>query len=1797
MISTKGRSMLAVISSVTFCLLLAWSPAHGEDLSLYAFRDFSHQTESPGSWATRLNFSAPVFLANLNQALTVSIDGKKIHCKISAVGVKNREQSSRSFLVVPTRIDPFPETVTIKIAKTLTDVLGVKSLTSPFVYEFQSVEEISVKGLETFSRSELDRGLQILLSGEASTKDLLKAIKINPKVSGLKIRRNDEGKFEVSGDFVKDRNYKIQFVPVTTNNGSAIFAQSEFEFKGPGLNREIAFYSDHSIIELKSRQFVPIKLSGVSKVKCELQKVPLILIPEIVTKLKNQSGNIHPGLDSWKSSLSKIETGITDENFAAPDFQEDSDVFFSPGAKDRSLTFSAPLSFRKSPEKGGAWIVKFTDPDNSKVTPVTELIQITDLALSYKISDQSLLVWVTSLYSGEPVPGVSLGAVTTDGKVYEIGKADENGLVLIKQGAQFHHFDVKSDQKSSGEPGSLSLDAISWLIAATKDDYAAVDINAFRINAFPAKGTEKGNQAFGSRSGYIFTDRGIYRPGDEVNFKFISRVFKDQKIMSPEGDRVKTQITGPRGDVYYSHEEALDEFGACYDTLKLETYWPVGNYTIKTAFNDDPEGKKAFTRDFAVQEYKESRHFVSLSFQKEQKKAPKYLGAKAEEELLVVEVTAAYFAGGPVRHGKVRWKAELGPVTHTIPGYESYFFGNQEDKTLFLESGESILDDQGKLSLRIPLDARILTGIYGVKLSATVVDIDGQPATDVKFFNPVPKFLVGIGAHPTQVQVGYANPLNFVVIDSEGKKIPKAFVEISLLQKRYLNVKKRDSQGNINDSWEEGWIKTFSTKQTVLDGKGTFQPELIDPGDYLVAITIFDTAARYSSQTLFKVGWEDYDQWLQGQKDSSKGPNANVLIALNQKVYAPDTSVEATFHTPREVKKCLLTLERNDILDHQVVEMHGQDGVGRFLIHKGYQPNVFVSLLAPAGRTNLPVYTSQTDSDIPAVFSGYANASVKTDFEKLRLEINKNQAELKATPGEKVTLNLEVLNQSGSGVYSEIAVCVVNEAVLAMTDFSIPELSSLGNFDLPLAVKTGDIRLGLISQDLFKTLTTRPLTGGGVGKALMGPTFRKDFRPVAYFNPAVITDKNGKASVTFIAPDSLTSYRIFAVATDKSSGFVSTDRPMLVTKDFYVEPSLPRFLCPSDRAVVPISVFNNTKEKGSVDLRLNSSTNLNLKPHEFKLDSEGNSYKVVQVDAKLEEQSEETFLEIVGILDRPGHKLQDAIRKIIPTRDVFTPVTQSYQGNFTKITQIPVNLPEDIRKGVSEKKGTPKIKGSLTLSLNDWSRIMPGLNYLMRYPYGCIEQISSSVIPLVSLRSLIESGVISELPRQKVDDFLKNGLDKILGAQQLTGGFSYWPGQLETSVWGSTYATFALINAKNAGMTIPEANLNLAAKFLKDSVFRKKAAEGDYRNPSDRYWALLALADLNAINGQDLQPFFSDYGRLPEESKALLLLASTKIGYLDQTRSRDLIKELVSSDAGIKNAAQKSSWRSLAACLMATLQIEGRSKKADELAGTIMSGLKPEGRWVSTADTSWCLLAISDYYKQQKDVSSAREKGAEIVISYTDQPHQKIILKETSATIELDPVSLLKTNALTIKSNSDEFVNYCLSITYPEESPVQQKGPIRLKLSKKIDNLNGKNDINVGDIVRISLQIQLEDDKGKRAKKALDFLALEDFTPAGLTPVNTELKTEGLAGEALPDDSSDESGLFEFYPTYVEIRDDGIRVFKNRIYGGLYKFSYLARAVTAGKFWMRGSTISAMYEPDVRTSIPGQEITIQQSSR
>ncbi len=126
------------------------------------------------------------------------------------------------------------------------------------------------------------------------------------------------------------------------------------------------------------------------------------------------------------------------------------------------------------------------------------------------------------------------------------------------------------------------------------------------------------------------------------------------------------------------------------------------------------------------------------------------------------------------------------PVTNKVPGLEGYFFGNEDEKTLFLESGESMFDAAGKLNISIPLDSRLLTGIYGVTVSATVLDIDGEPATEVETFNPKPRFLVGIPQHPRQVQTGYGSAMKIIVTDPQGKLVQQGKIEAQIMEKKII---------------------------------------------------------------------------------------------------------------------------------------------------------------------------------------------------------------------------------------------------------------------------------------------------------------------------------------------------------------------------------------------------------------------------------------------------------------------------------------------------------------------------------------------------------------------------------------------------------------------------------------------------------------------------------------------------------------------------------------------------------------------------------------------------------------------------------------------------------------------------------------------------------------------------------------------------------------------------------------------------------------------------------------------------
>ncbi|MBI4965867.1 MAG: hypothetical protein HY913_21495 [Desulfomonile tiedjei] len=1811
-----------VVVGLIALLGIAPASASTDELTAYAYRDSFFRGEKKETWAVRVRFNHPVFPSNLVSATTVTIGEapEKFELRDTRDN-KVTTEAAREFRIVPIKPVTKPESVKITIDKSLSDATGRRLLGKDFSYQFITLEKIWVNSVTTFYRSPTEKGLQLSLSGRIDQKELAGAIKITPAVEGLSVDPPGyENNFRIKGNFELDRDYHLHVAQMTVGNGRGLLVAKDFRFKGPGLRPEITVRTDRSVVELKGRQLLPLTLSNVTKVRCRVGKIPAYLIPEAAEALRIPD---KPNQKLWKEqeeAFKKLAAAGKVGAVFSSDSPEESEVYFAPEAKGLVQPYSLPLSFRKNPDHGGAYKVALSDPDGQMRGESTRIVQITDLAVSYKISGRSLLLWVTHLYTGEPVANAEVMLTDSEGSRYLAGKTDAGGVLAIKEGQALQ---ATAGLKNTAGPSTrpVQLAKLKWAIVATDKDSCGIQLDQLRLKPFAVAQTSKLTDQPDARRGYAFTERGVYKPGETVHFKFVARAYKDHKIVSPKGEEVKVEITSPREDVVYSKELKLNEFGSCYDSLQVKSFFAVGTYTIRVTVKnhaeiaETPAEKQAqaesenqeenqgskkkvqkpgvFTATFMVQEFKKLRHYASLSLKKEERPDPAFIGLKRDEEYLNVEVKGLYYTGGPVKNARVRWKTMLVPVVNKVQGLEGYLFGNEDEATRFLESGESTLDGQGKLDFKIPLDPKLLTGIYGVKVSATVLDVDGEPATEVETFNPKPKFLVGVSGHPRQVQSGYASPLRIVVVDESGKKIPSGKVEAAIMEKKYFNIHKRDDEGNLNYQWEEGWMKTLTSQLSLENGEGVFPLELNDSGNYMVAFTYEAQGGRYTSQTVFKVGWEDYDNWMQSRMRSEKAtPTSNeILVALAKNEYRVGEPIQVQFHTPRPVKKCLVTVEKGEVLEYKVIDVKGADGTYEFTAKEGFQPNVFVSVMAPAGREGFPVYASQADTDIPMVYYGYADISIRSESQKLRLDIDPGVSDLKGRPAETKTINFKVTDQSGKGIVSELAVCVVDEAVLALTRFQTPELSTLTKFNIPLAVFSGDLRLALVSQDLFRLFSTRPLTGGGVGMGEVSASLRKDFRPVAYFNPALVTDGSGMAKIEFKLPDTTTAYRVYAVVCDRGSGFVSGQRNMVVTKEFFVEPSLPRFAIPGDRFTFPVVVNNKTGEQGEATLEAKASKDLTVKLAQSAIRLEPWSSAVVKAMTEVAGGTDRGTFTFSGKFIGKSGQYTDAIELTLPIHSRYRPVHRASFGDFVQQVEITAAYPEVLKKLKPEDVNLADFKAHLSLSTTNWARIAPGLKYLLTYPYGCVEQTSSGVIPLAGIRGLVKSGAIPGIEIDQVDKFLKGGVERLLSMQLADGGFAYWPGQLNASWWGTMYATFALTAAREAGFDVPADRMDLAMKFLRGSLFEEKGTDEYHSNAWTKEFAVLNLATDKQLTSQELDGFFAGYDSLSNQSKALLLIAAKKIGYLTGKKRTEMVNKLDPKPDPSRSSYTDSSFREIAICLMAGMELGATRPKEDAWAGFLLRGLKPDGKWASTADTGWCLLALSKYYeaRQPKKTSPVRLK-----VNYGAEKPMEVQITDASAYLELDPRVLLDQGKIRVESDSkDALINYTLSLTYPDMATDPGELSRGFALVKKMENLNGQKEIRVGDVVRVTLEISLNPrDKAKRYDQ-FDYLALEDPVPAGIVPINSELKTEGVEAEKSSREGAYRGdGFSDFTPSYFEFRDDSVRVFKNHAWTGNFRYSYLARAVAEGDFWMPGSRISLMYAPDTFGKTLGERVRI-----
>jgi uncharacterized protein YfaS (alpha-2-macroglobulin family) len=1618
---------------------------------------------------------------------------------------------------------------------------------------------------------------------------LLPRSKVNWKRSTM----TETGVLTLKGTFVYGTKYLIS-LPEDLKVQNRTYFPTVNTFPMPDRPPRVEYVGGKSVIELDSRQLLHVRTQNVSSLLVEGVRVPPLLLPLAMAAVKEPAA-WDQQLKLLKTAAAQAEALAKGKKGLAPFWAklvQEKQLFAAPAKKNKVQAVSLPLTFRPDPEKGAFSLIRVRDPQDPQIGTGPRLFKVTNLGLTYKLGRGSLLLWVTSLKTGTPMAGVEVAAVSKDLEVFPLGATNQEGILIWRdrdlEGISLQHLGQFAPVKRR-----VVREDLRFLLAGVKNDVSCIELkpqgNLKPVGIWQAEG----EKPVRTLSGQVFTERGVYRPGEKVFYKGAVREYADGKITPPGETPVNFEVRNPKGEQVFAAAPRLSDFGTAAGEFKVEPFWPLGTYTLTFRFGPQPatvkagavedeesespqsihRGRSKVDCTFQVQEFKPPRHFAQVSFKRFTKPVKKTHFGAQPREFVRITISGSYYAGGPVKNGQVRWKIHQTKTSYRVPGQEGFTFGCAgEEKGELLEGGQAVLDAKGQVQVEFPLDRQVLSGQYGLLVVATVLDFDGRSATATNTLQVDPEYLVGLSLHPETVKAHQPQSLRLRLARPNGKRINRGAILVEVMERRWGYVAKRNERGDVYWQDQEVWRQSRAAKLNLESGQAVFPFNFDNGGRYLLAFSyVDDKGHRFTSSTLYDVSGDVY--W---DAEPRKGkPFGSLTLAANQTAYKPGQTARVSISPPQRVVHYLVTLEQSGVLKYRVLSAKEGLQVLELPIKKEYTPNVYVSVLGVTPRGDFPVLAGRYDTEAPGFLWGNLNLPVRLVVDPLVVKISPGKKDLRAEPGAKVELDFLAQAKDGKGVEAELAVAVVDEAVLALTAFKTPTLDQLVRFDQPLAVFTGELRTLLVHQTPFYLARSETLTGGGGMNESALAQLRKRFEAVAYFNPALRTDAQGKAKVSFTLPDNMTTYRVYVVALDKGSRFASPERPLLATKDFYLEPGMPGFFTKGDRFKFQVAAFNSSKTAGPVHFSAAAEGGLSLKAEE--------------PTANLPAQ-DSIKLKVAGEANTPGpatvrftgefQKKGDAVELPVKINSGYTRDTTVTFASFTGKAGLKVPLPAYLTKSGGKGVNPQEVKAYLTLAGSPFIRMSRAIRYLLTYPYGCVEQTSSGVLALAGLRGLVQKGLVPGLSLEKVDKYLQKGVARLLNMQIVGGGFPYWPGGLVPHPWGSVYATAALLQARTQGLAVPEGALTDAVFYLKN-VLRKERLSPSFEGFVAYLLALHGKLDKNTFN-----MVVRDYRRFPREARLLTLLAAQRTKYRPEKELKNALKPLLEGRPEADQAQDefRAQYRAPALALLAAQAIMPDNPLTRQAAGALLGGVDRQGIWTSTSDTGWALLALGQHFKQ----ASFSGAPGKIKVSQPGGPTFELTLDpRRPQTLTLDGGALLRQPLVHLTGEGGRTWVYQLELTYPRLDLASAGAAHGFKVTRTVANTDGSKEIKVGDMVKVTIQLE-------PTARSTRYVVLDDPLPAGLVAVNPAFKTEEPTPDAQDQfDYFSPEGLMRFRPNHLEMREERVLAFRNWVYAGPQVFEYYARAVCEGTFAAPATKVSAMYAPLVYGVTPKGKITIK----
>lgn len=1345
------------------------------------------------------------------------------------------------------------------------------------------------------------------------------------------------------------------------------------------------------------------------------------------------------------------------------------------------------------------------------------------LALVTKRSGDGMLAWVTDLDAKRPQAGAE---VRLFGKRGRLGRAvtDARGVARLPL------------PRGAGEV--LALATLDGAPALTRAGYWADDT---------------ANQV------YAFTERPVYRPGQQVKFKAIVRA-RDLGRFRPAAVRtVAVTVKDALGAEIMTQGYPLTDASAFDGTIDLPESGPLGEYRVEIKAGGDYE-----YLTFQVAEYRKPEYKVEVTPAK-----PRFvMGDTAEVGLLT-----SYYFGAPVPGAKLNvtvyeaphygsWREDEGFFAGYAddPGYESVWgFGD------VVKQEEIVADAQGRARVQVPLarptaDQEGWRGdkIYTVAVEA--LDASGRPVkANGSFLATQADVKVSLEADQALYAGGTAIGVAVGTTDHDGKPVAST-VDVRVL--RLESETKTTAEGDEYTETKRIPVFTGSVR-TDARGRGTLQIPSPGDGSFEIEGEVRDAQGRSARD----IAWA----WVAaGDEGGGTYRYGALQVLLDKKVYKPGDRAKALVVSPVAGATALLTVEGARLHDVYVVKLNGTSGLVEIPVREAFKPNAFISAAVVNGKEYMEAERS-------------LNVLPEDKFLKVEVKTAKQRVE----PGETVTYAVEARDWKGRPVDAEVALGVVDQAIYAIE----PE-------------HTPDIR-GFFHGPRWNTISTAYSFAedysGGLDKFAPDPRVRARFEDTAAWFPSIRTGADGHADVSVTLPDNLTTWVATARAATLDSRVGSASHRLIAAKDLLVRLETPRFAVSGDRVVVSAIAHAYTDTPVTVDLALEAEG----------LDLTGVAPKRVTLQPGGSERvSWEVLVPAEGltkarVFARPAARgvKGDAMELPIPALAYGV-------EDFTAFTAAAAPGAPGAASFEVPAATLPGAKLTARLYVTPLPAIATAIDYLHHYKYGCVEQTMSRFLPDAALQPrLAAAGVPTDklFPDQRAR--MEDGVRRLLGFQHGDGGWGWWSND-ESKAELTAYVLYGLAEARRADADVPADARKRAIGWLVRTLptIGKHAYTRDtarrHAGADVRALALFALAEWEAAPAAELERLWRDREGLSPYGRAQFALALARSG---DRRAAEVTRELrgLADETAVHaqwgGADEAFAWHdSTTEATAWALRALLATTPDDPLVPKAVRWLESKnarGYWEDTKDTAAAAIALADYlqthkpptpegfaatlYVDDKAVGSYDPGAGDLLAA---PPEMTALVGPGTHRLRIDVTggpdqAVDVTGGVTFRRTAEGLPaasGHGLSVEraylhLPADvyARAQGKGPGQFFNDETAKGLRALgSETRAGE--RVLVKVTLKNEQPVR------WMCISDPLPAGC--------------EILEDQPAN----WSYWWDHQEYRDEEAAFFFDDLSPGTRTLYYVMRPTTPGRYRVLPTVAWAMYQPEVRARGTGAALTIRE---